>query len=564
MVTIATIGGGPAAVSFCMQLCEQLKAGKIVEPIQVFVFEKNANIGHGLPYAQQKDHFILNLDKEIMEPAYGQNGTFSKWLAEQSTYNLDTKFPPRHYFGNYLENIATALQKIMKVYGVTIHYYTHQEVSNISKSDVGRIIIESNEKRYEVDYAVLCTGHMPSSTYYEFINQPNYKHNPWSDDSYLNINSNDDICIIGSRLTAIDIALNLKQRKHQGKIIMASRSGLLPAVLANEIPSYTLRYLTLNAFVHLTKGGLESLPLDKLMDLFWKEVSEAEGKLISYNSIIKSSKKVSPLEWLNQQISLAETGVKPWQQVLFAIYPIVPTLWSMLSLQDKKTFQDEYNSIYMTYLAAFPLENAYKVQEMIESNQLEVHGGLTSIQHDNDKFILNVENNHKITVKHLFNATGPGYDPTHIPLYRKMLSSRILQKHPLGGFNVNPQTLQAMNSDGIANDKLFAIGELTRGVCLATTDMSQVANQADRVATYIRQKMNEHKRPVSNNTTNQTICCLMKSAGLFKHVHHVTRVSPFVESKIKSARFFVSRVDNIKINSNPIPCRPKSNIKFVH
>ncbi|WP_267256874.1 hypothetical protein [Coxiella endosymbiont of Ornithodoros maritimus] len=61
---------------------------------------------------------------------------------------------------------------------------------------------------------------------------------------------------------------------------MFSRSGLLPAVLGKEVTPYPLKHLTLDNFDRLTKSEMENLPLDALMDLFWKEISEAEGKNI--------------------------------------------------------------------------------------------------------------------------------------------------------------------------------------------------------------------------------------------------------------------------------------------
>ena len=63
-------------------------------------------IGPGLPYSIADDCYILNLPKEVMEPVEGQNGRFSNWLKSFPSCPQDTPFPPRHYFGKYLEYLA--------------------------------------------------------------------------------------------------------------------------------------------------------------------------------------------------------------------------------------------------------------------------------------------------------------------------------------------------------------------------------------------------------------------------------------------------------------------------
>jgi uncharacterized NAD(P)/FAD-binding protein YdhS len=481
MNTIAIIGGGPAAVSFCMQFVEHFKSQHLTQPIEIIVFEKNTTIGVGLPYSSPSDSYLLNLPKEIMEPIYGNNGNFSHWLQSVRGANQDTQFPPRHYFGKYLECLADKVKREAASFKISINYLTKNEVFDIQEIGANRFEIKAIGGKYISNYIILCTGHMPSSTYRELMGKQGYRHYPWDNDAYKNLNRCDDVGIIGSRLTAIDIACQLHQMKHQGKIFMVSRSGLLPTVLAKKIPHYALKYLTLDTVSSLTNSGSKHLQLDTLFQLFWKEISEAMGKPYSFDLIPKSYKDISPLDWLNYEITQAETGHKPWQQVLFALYPNVSTIWPMLSLADQKLFFEKYDSLYMTYLAAFPLENAYKIQELIKSSQLEVHGGLATIEHGMGHFAMKTEGQ-IITTKHLFNATGLGYNPTLLPLYNNMMKRGLICKHPLGGIAVDSQSLHVFDQAKKLNTRIFALGELTRGSCLATTDLGRVAVQANKIS----------------------------------------------------------------------------------
>ncbi|MBW5803115.1 hypothetical protein FIV31_07805 [Coxiella endosymbiont of Ornithodoros amblus] len=73
----------------------------------------------------------------------------------------------------------------------------------------------------------------------------------------------------------IDVVRKLERQGHEGKIFMFSRSSLLPAVLGKEVTLYPLKHLTLDNFDRLKKSGIQNLPLDALVELFWKEINEA-------------------------------------------------------------------------------------------------------------------------------------------------------------------------------------------------------------------------------------------------------------------------------------------------
>lgn len=478
---IAVIGGGPAAVSFCIQFYEEFKAQMLAGHIEIWVFEKGDTIGPGLPYSAKENCYILNLPKEVMEPVFGKKGFFTAWLKAMPDVSQDTAFPPRHYFGKYLAYVAQRVKSDASSIGITIKYFTNTEITDVHKVESDQFQLMANSKSCVVDQVVLCTGHMPATIYSEFIGKKGYYHNPWRQSAY-EINPNEDVAIVGTRLTAIDVASRLQHNFHRGKIFMFSRSGLLPAVLSREVPLYTLRHLTLNNFYHLTKSGLNSLGLPDLMELFWKEINDAEKHPYSFGSIVKSYRDMSPREWLDTQIHRAEVGPKPWQQVLFSLYPIIPNIWSMLNLADQKIFLNTYYSTYMTYLAAFPLENAYKMRRLLQSGQLEIQGDLIGIHYENNQFMVRAGDSKVIATKHLYNATGPGYDATKMPIYKRMVERGVVCKHPLGGVDVDPQTLQVLDRKGNPQKKMFAVGELTRGTCLATTDMTRLAFQTGKVS----------------------------------------------------------------------------------
>ncbi|WP_240992197.1 FAD/NAD(P)-binding protein [Rickettsiella grylli] len=483
---IAIIGGGPAGVSLCLQLFNQLKFRAIKYPLEIMVFEKTNTIGAGLPYAEKESSYILNLPKDKMEVIPEDKRRFSTWLITKYPNNASF-FSPRYFFGQYLQHRAEKLQEESEKYNIKVNYLTQNSVLNISKLGTDHFSVETNRGTWQANYVILCTGHMPSENYSQHIGQPGYWHNPWDNLAFSTLKNNESVGIIGTRLTAIDIVIRLLNQKHRGPIIMTSRNGLLPAVLAKSIPSYPLQYLKPTAIS-------KTMTLNTLIKLFFKEVSTAQGKQCSFNSIVKSYQDMTALAWLNKEINEAEKGEKPWQQVFFSIYPSFSLIWSKLSLEDKKEFLLKYYSTLMTYLAAFPLDNAYKIQQLLESGQLKVLGGCQSIKRQQEKYILQGKNA-SFEVKHLFNATGPGHNILCQSLYSKMQNRGLIRQHLLGGLEVDQQTLRVLNSRGQPHPRLFAIGELTRGNYLITADMGCVVKQAAQISKCISQELTSHLRP---------------------------------------------------------------------
>ncbi|MFT3741761.1 MAG: FAD/NAD(P)-binding protein [Gammaproteobacteria bacterium] len=478
-IKIAIIGGGPAAISVLTHLVKALHQQNFAESTEIFIFEKNDKLGVGLPYAYEEDHYIVNLPKHLMESPAQECISFTQWLQQSIHRQNITDFPPRYYFGEYLKDIAHKLRQEEETNGVLIKYHTQCEVTDIQHAAEDRYLIVTSKGQYHCDYAILCTGHLPTSTYRHFIGQKGYFHDPWDREIYQPIARDEDVVIIGTRLTAIDCVLKLVSQEHQGNISLVSRSGLLPAVLAKEIPSYTLRHLTIENLNHLTHNGRSTLSLEKLLQLFWKELSESENKTLTYEIIPKSIVDISPLDWLDKEILSAESNHKPWQQVLFALYSLTPFIWNLLSLSDKQQFLAQYQSLFLTYLTAFPLENAYQIRQLLKRGQLDIYGGLTHIAKQGKKYISFLPNKN-LSSTYLFNCTGPGYDASLVPLFQRMIHHKIIQPHTLGGIEINFENFRTKNSKN-----LYAIGELTRNAHYATADYKQVTIKSEIVASSV-------------------------------------------------------------------------------
>uniref|UniRef100_A0A914VJV2 FAD-dependent oxidoreductase n=1 Tax=Plectus sambesii TaxID=2011161 RepID=A0A914VJV2_9BILA len=254
-----------------------------------------------------------------------------------------------------------------------------------------------------------------------------YHHNPFDAKKALeSFDPKKDVVIIGTRKTAIDVSLRLfTEEKLEGKVTMVSHNGLMPSIYAKQFINQPLQYL------HDYIGSVDGqLSLDALLPLFWKELSNVQGTNVTLASVAKSYKDISALDWLNQQIEECDRTLKPWQQVLVSIFPLIPTIWRRLSVTDQETFLKKYYSLFMAYAAGFPQDAAKEVRKLIEEDRLDVRGGLTKISATEDgQFEVQFENGDNLTTSQLFNATGAGYDISSLPVYRNMCEQGLIVAH---------------------------------------------------------------------------------------------------------------------------------------
>lgn len=483
MASIAIIGGGPAAISICIQLTRLLQQITLSQPIEIIVFEKANSVGQGTPYASEESSHLVNLSKDMMDLSSDERMQFSDWLALTLQSDcLNSSFPPRYYFGQYVNSRAMAVQQIARPLGLAIEYLTQCEVLGISVCELEQYDIATSQGRYKVDYVVLSTGHLPSSNFTHLIGTPGYVHQPWSNPWDFELAPAQAVGILGSRLTAIDVALKLKATAHQGKIYLFSRSGQLPAVRGKE-SWYRPKYLTIENVLSITKNWVEPLKLIDLLGLFWQEINTIGH---TKQGFIRFT---TQREWMTYEINQAENAPRDLQKVLSIGYQLISKLWSKLSLRDQMIFYKKYYPLFTIYTCSFPLENAYQIKSMLDSQELEIYSGLVDVSYQHKHFTVHFKQQPPIKTKYLINATGAGHNPEYSPLLQQMLQDNLLIKHTLGGIRVKTESLNTVDGYGKVNPRMYALGDLVRGSCFCAIEINHVVQQANKISRHLIQSI---------------------------------------------------------------------------
>lgn len=473
-IHIGIIGGGPAGISLCLQLTQALKRKAPATKTIISIFEKNDTLGVGLPYRHDnEDSFCINLPKKYMVLMPEQYNHFANWLT--SRIENESMFPPRYYFGRYAQEQLAAIR-------ADAHYelniYREHEILDIKHlaSNHYQIHAQHNTQsiHYIAQYIILATGHLPNPTF-SHLHQDGGQINPWDIQHYQNIPAYYHVGIVGTRLSAIDAVLKLKQQQHQGAISLFSRSGLLSAV-RGEHPPPQMHYLIPSNLQKLLKTNNPLSILPELIALLEQEIVAHLPPPHNVWVMLKMLQRMQPLARLQLEIKHAEQQQTTWQSVLSCFYQILFKLWPLLPLTSKAQFLKKHSSAFISLLCSFPLEKAHVLCDMMQSGQLQVQKGLLDIHYTSPHFLLHCASN-TYHCEHLILALGAGTQPEVIPLYARMLQQGVIKKHPLGGLSVNLQTYQLHNKSH-QNTTLYALGDLIKGACFNMIEIGQIVEQA--------------------------------------------------------------------------------------
>jgi uncharacterized NAD(P)/FAD-binding protein YdhS len=121
---------------------------------------------------------------------------------------------------------------------------------------------------------------------------------------------------------------------------------------------------------------------------------------------------------------------------------------------------------------------------MMDRGQLAVRHGLTAVEHAGRGYRMRFGDGDEV-VDAVVNATGPGFGRESlnaVALTRDLLASAVAVPHRYGGIVVDAHTFEAVDAHGTAARGLHALGDLTRGVWLATNAVENTVRQTVTLA----------------------------------------------------------------------------------
>ncbi|MGR3807346.1 FAD/NAD(P)-binding protein [Pasteurella testudinis] len=470
---IAIIGSGLSSLSFVNTLIKKLENS--TQTIEILIFDKKESFGKGIAYGKDLESNILNTKAGYLTFDSSMPGDFYNWtLSNQSNlkkvYKFDfitltrDSFLPRAIFGEY---IIDKWKHIFSSYYQKLNIYPFYDfVENFIKVSEGKYFIKTEKgNSFYVDNIIIATG-VSNRIFNKYRNDSRFFTTPYkTSDLISKVKINEDVLIVGSKLSAIDAVISLKESGHLGNIFMHSRSGSFPTIRGKQ-KQYQNKFLCSQFINEYFKTNIS------LSDVYQLYLNECNNYLKNNETLgmetIEDVYKKFPIDNLEDFIidELAQADYdRPWQAILYDTNRSLIDMWDKLSLEDKNYFIDNYFYDLMKVRVSIPKENAIKIRDYLKSGDLFFSYGVFNIKEEQGNIIFQKgKNSECIIVKKVIFCTG---SPENILesdsiLLRNLIGSGMILVNKRGSININCN-YNILNKFNLIDSNIFVLGELIRG-----------------------------------------------------------------------------------------------------
>ncbi|MEA3037132.1 MAG: hypothetical protein QOH04_2909 [Sphingomonadales bacterium] len=377
-----------------------VEAKRACPAAEVSLVEKSGRFAAGAAYGTVSPSHLLNVRARSMSAFADAPDDFAAWLARDGLGGSET-FARRRDYARYLAEILDPAE-VRRIEGEAVAI------------EEGALVLASGE-RLAFDALVLAGGNYPGRTParvgIETLDDP---WGPGGAEAIARLaDQADDLLLLGTGLTMVDVALSLADAGFRGRITAVSRRGLVPRP-HEEPPS----------------PPLEAPPPARL------------GALIRYLR-----------------------GLRPWRAGVDSLRPYSIDLWRGFTPAERSRFLRHARPWWDVHRHRIAPPVAARIAALREAGRLEVLAGRVRQEGGEIAIALRGGGALRRRFAAAVNCTGPEGAIARVedPLIRQLLASGLARPDPLGaGLDVDEDSL-LVGADGNPSPRLFAVGPLTRG-----------------------------------------------------------------------------------------------------
>jgi uncharacterized NAD(P)/FAD-binding protein YdhS len=446
--TVAIIGGGFTGAVLAAQLLRRSSPS-----FSVAVVEKTLSVGHGLAYGTECGSLLLNVRARNMSAFADDPHHFLRWA--QSNHDPGTEpgsFLPRAVYGRYVEAV---LDEAARSAGRERLQWIRDEAVAISPSAGGATEVHLR-RGYGVlaDRVVLALGNFPPKdplASWQAKNGHRYFRNPWSNEAFEGVEDLSGILLVGSGLTSVDVATQIRIRGCRGTIHVVSRHGLLPQ----------------------PHKATDACPP------FWNESSPKSTRAL--------------LRLVREQVQQAQTQGIEWQSSFDSLRPLVARIWQSLPGLERRRFLRHVRPYWEVHRHRAAPQIAKSIADQISLGQMQLHAGLiTDYAEDNHGAAVTFRDRKSgeaklLRVDRVINCTGPESDCRRLenPLLAALLVNGLARPDPLFlGLDVSADG-GLVGRDGNISQSLYAAGPALKGSLWESTAVPELREQIHKLAQHL-------------------------------------------------------------------------------
>ena len=430
---VAIIGGG---FSGALQAINLLRH----QGPRATLIERRDVAARGVAYSAAHPDHLLNVRAGNMSALPQDPEHFQRWL-ERTHPHLAGGFAPRLVYGDYLAELLddarrAAPERLALLRG---------EATDLIRQGEGWRITLADGHTIDADAVILAPGnlppHIPAGIDPDALPPGSFVHEPWSGGVAEGLTDQDQVLVIGTGLTMIDIALLLDARGFGGKIIALSRRGLTPRAHAPVEPS-----------------SLEERPPPQAVALL-RHIRVRAGNV-------------------------------GWRAAVDELRPYTEGIWAAADLIERRRFLRHLRAWWDVHRHRIAPQVAGKIRDMRDQGRLRIVAGkLEDVAPCGEGVRLRYrprgqDDIAQLDLRRIVNASGPLGDllRTEEALLLRLLERGLVRPDPLRiGIDVTPQS-EVIGADGEPFPTLLALGPMTRGTFWEIVAVPDIRRQTWAVA----------------------------------------------------------------------------------
>ncbi|HEY7271398.1 MAG TPA: FAD/NAD(P)-binding protein [Actinoplanes sp.] len=422
--TVAVIGGGCAGVLLTRELLRCTGDDVVlIEP---------GKPGGGIAYGTAQPWHVLNSRAGTMSADPDEPDHFVHWANARGIPATRDDFLSRRDYGRYLSDVladaATACPGRLRI--------LRGHARSIRTASVSMM----DDSMIRADHIVLAVGNPAAEQPAAVPNHPNYVADPWRAGALDAVPADAPVLLLGTGLTAVDVALSLTATGHHpsAPIVAVSRRGLLP-LSHSRIPAPP------------------ALP--------------ALAGCRTLRDVVRT-------------VRAAARTSGDWRPIVDGLRPWLDQLWAAFAPAEQEAFLRHLARPWECHRHRMAPDVADRIAALRTAGTLEVRrGGVRSIGPERNGGLFVELNPVAERFAAVVNCAGPGRLPAAAPtVVRDLLDAGVARIGPHRlGLDVDAAG-RLVGADGSVQPGLWVLGPLRRGVLWETTAVPEIRAQARGLA----------------------------------------------------------------------------------
>ncbi|RKP58473.1 FAD/NAD(P)-binding protein [Pararobbsia silviterrae] len=454
--TVLIIGGGFTGTALAVNVLRMAAP----EGVRVVMINRSGQMARGVAYGTHDNQHLLNVPAGNMSLLADDPQSFVEFCRAADPAVTPKTFVARQIYGSYLEHCLSDAEMRHASRGELIRLVGEVVRIGSLRTDDGResaVVRLRDGDTVHADHVVLACGHFapanPRLDDASVYADTRYIRDPWQPGALARVPAHENVLLIGTGLTAVDVALHLAADNPARRCHAVSRRGLMPQG-------------------HRT-GHETPTPFDA-SELVLRMGSHVRGYVRA----------------LREEIEARQAEGFDWRDIVAALRPHTAALWQRLALAERRRFLRHLQPYWDVHRHRTAPDSHRMFHDWVSAGHLRIHAGhLVRLEARGDAIAVELRQRGTSSVTsfevgYVINCTGPSSQVTGVadPLIQALLADGTMQVDAARtGIDVD-DAYRLVGADGRLSSVLRYAGPLLRARDWEATAVPELRMHAARLA----------------------------------------------------------------------------------